>query len=40
MNVPGVAEGNWSWRMEPGAVPAALAGHLKALAADSGRLAN
>lgn len=40
MNVPGVAHGNWSWRMEPGAIPAALAGQLSALAADSGRLAN
>ncbi len=39
MNVPGVASGNWSWRMEPGAIPAGLAPQLIALAADSGRLA-
>ena len=40
MNVPGVAEGNWSWRMEAGAIPASLTERLGALAADSGRLAN
>jgi hypothetical protein len=34
-----VASGNWCWRMEPGAIPASLAPHLIALAADSGRLA-
>jgi 4-alpha-glucanotransferase len=39
MNVPGVASGNWCWRMEPGAIPASLAPRLIALAADSGRLA-
>jgi 4-alpha-glucanotransferase len=39
MNVPGVASGNWCWRMEPKAVPTALAPRIRALAADSGRLA-
>jgi 4-alpha-glucanotransferase len=39
MNVPGIATGNWSWRMEPAAIPATLAPQLIALAADSGRLA-
>jgi len=39
MNVPGLADGNWCWRMQPDAMPARLANHLIALAADSGRLA-
>jgi len=39
MNVPGLADGNWCWRMQPDAIPARLANHLIALAADSGRLA-
>ncbi len=38
LNVPGVAEGNWVWRMAPGAATAALAAHLRALTADTGRL--
>ena len=39
MNVPGKADGNWGWRMQPEAIPDGLSAHLKALAADSGRLA-
>ena len=39
MNVPGKADGNWGWRMQPGAIPGTLATRLRALAADSGRLA-
>ena len=37
--VTGLADGNWCWRMQPHAIPARLANHLIALAADSGRLA-
>ena len=33
MNTPGVAEGNWQWRMKPGAASPALAKKLKTLAA-------
>jgi 4-alpha-glucanotransferase len=29
MNVPGVQEGNWAWRMGPGAMSVALAGRLR-----------
>ncbi|MCE9619448.1 MAG: 4-alpha-glucanotransferase [Planctomycetes bacterium] len=39
MNVPGVAVGNWSWRLEPGALRAPMAARLRKLALDSGRLA-
>ena len=38
LNVPGVPEGNWVWRMEPGAATAALAARLRTLTADTGRL--
>ena len=40
MNVPGVAHGNWTWRLDPSPLPSGLAGELNALAVDSGRLAN
>jgi 4-alpha-glucanotransferase len=39
MNVPGKADGNWCWRMAPGAAPAGLAPRLRGLAAETGRLA-
>jgi 4-alpha-glucanotransferase len=32
MNTPGVAEGNWSWRVRSGALTSELAGELRALA--------
>ena len=39
MNVPGlVAERNWSWRLEPGALTPALAARLRAATAEAGRL--
>ncbi len=38
LNVPGVAEGNWVWRMAPGAPTGPLAARLRALTADTGRL--
>lgn len=31
MNVPGVAEGNWSWRMEKGAADAKLSGKIRVI---------
>ncbi|MGA1266931.1 MAG: 4-alpha-glucanotransferase [Phycisphaerales bacterium] len=40
MNVPGVAHGNWTWRLDPSPLPLRLAAQLNALARDSGRLAN
>jgi len=39
MNVPGQATGNWCWRLQPDAIPTSCASHLRALAADAGRLA-
>jgi 4-alpha-glucanotransferase len=39
MNMPGRARGNWRWRMEPGASTAALARRLRAVSAESERLA-
>ena len=33
INVPGVAEGNWRWRMASGAVSPALAGEIRDLTA-------
>jgi 4-alpha-glucanotransferase len=39
MNVPGKADGNWGWRMRDGAIAKGLSARLRALAADSGRLA-
>jgi 4-alpha-glucanotransferase len=37
MNRPGVTEGNWSWRLEQGALTPALARRLRRLAEHSGR---
>ena len=37
INVPGVAEGNWRWRMAPGAVTAALAAEIRTLTETYGR---
>ena len=38
MNVPGVGEGNWAWRMPPGALGAPQAARVHAWVARSGRL--
>ncbi|MFK7734513.1 MAG: 4-alpha-glucanotransferase [Pirellulaceae bacterium] len=38
MNIPGVAEGNWQWRLAPGQLTSELAEHLKQACASSGRL--
>ena len=38
MNRPGRAEGNWSWRLEPGQLTSALAGRLRERAEAHGRL--
>ncbi len=38
MNVPGVGEGNWTWRMTPGALTDAVSNDLRATVASSGRL--
>ena len=37
MNMPGVAEGNWGWRLPPGALKPAHAGQLRRLAELTGR---
>ena len=37
MNTPGLATGNWSWRLEPGAADDALASRLRAAAEQAGR---
>jgi len=37
MNRPGRTEGNWRWRLEPGALTPALARRLRALAEQHGR---
>ena len=37
INVPGVAEGNWRWRMAPGAATAALAAEIRTLTETYGR---
>ncbi len=37
MNVPGVAEGNWGWRLPPGALKPAHAKELRRMAELSGR---
>ena len=37
INVPGVAEGNWRWRMAPGAAAAALAAEIRTLTETYGR---
>jgi 4-alpha-glucanotransferase len=37
MNRPGTMDGNWRWRMEPGAPSAAVAGRLGAMTGASGR---
>ncbi len=39
MNRPGTTEGNWQWRLEPGALTETLAARLRAVTAASGRLA-
>jgi 4-alpha-glucanotransferase len=39
MNVPGVAEGNWTWRADAGAFDPALASRVRRLVEISGRLA-
>ena len=39
MNRPGTATGNWSWRLDPGALDAAIAERLRALLSTYGRLA-
>jgi 4-alpha-glucanotransferase len=38
MNVPGTASGNWGWRLSDGALTGELAGRLRAVTADTGRL--
>ena len=38
MNMPGVAGGQWSWRLRPGQLTPALARRLRRLTADAGRL--
>ncbi|MEC8425044.1 MAG: 4-alpha-glucanotransferase, partial [Myxococcota bacterium] len=38
MNVPGVGEGNWTWRMAPGMLDARRAAALRAWVEESGRL--
>jgi 4-alpha-glucanotransferase len=38
LNTPGTPEGNWEWRMAPGAVTGPLAARLRRLTADAGRL--
>ncbi len=38
MNLPGVTDGNWSWRLAPGALDAGLAARLRELAATYDRL--
>jgi 4-alpha-glucanotransferase len=41
MNHPGtVGNGNWQWRLEPGQLTSALAGHLREATAESRRLAS
>jgi 4-alpha-glucanotransferase len=37
MNTPGSVEGNWRWRLKPGALGAELAGRLRELTEGSGR---
>ena len=37
MNIPGVAEGNWRWRLLPGQLPAALADEIRTLTNTYGR---
>jgi 4-alpha-glucanotransferase len=37
MNVPGTARGSWRWRLEPGALTAAHAAHLRAITTEAGR---
>jgi 4-alpha-glucanotransferase len=38
MNLPARAGGNWEWRMESGGLTAALAGRLRAVTEETGRL--
>ena len=38
MNLPGVTEGNWGWRLQPGALDGALASRLRELAVTYDRL--
>jgi 4-alpha-glucanotransferase len=37
MNLPGVAEGNWRWRLDDGQLTPALAQRLRAATVASGR---
>ena len=37
INVPGVAEGNWRWRMAPDAITPALAAEIRTLTETYGR---
>ncbi len=37
MNVPGIADGNWSWRVQPGALTDGLAARLRAATGAAGR---
>jgi 4-alpha-glucanotransferase len=39
LNTPGTMEGNWRWRLEPGALTPELAERLRVATAESGRLA-
>jgi 4-alpha-glucanotransferase len=38
MNTPGRAEGNWSWRLEPGRLTKGLAAKLRAETERAGRV--
>lgn len=40
MNAPGVANGNWSWRVAPGALDAKVADRLRTLSGTNGRVAH
>ena len=37
MNRPGIASGNWGWRMAPGALTPEILARLRALTEESGR---
>jgi 4-alpha-glucanotransferase len=40
MNFPGIADGNWQWRMKDGALPPELAQRLRNLTLACGRLSS
>jgi len=40
LNTPGTSDGNWGWRVEPGALTPELAARLRALTEETGRLAD